>query len=232
MPETITTIAELDAVMEAATEAIVSMRYFEAERSADEALRGARALASAAGFRAMARIMLPLQEARRQRLDLACEATRRDAAAGCRPRPVVADAELDVAPPAGLWIVSPPMVAADARRLRLASLRAQSPAAIVCIEPITRARRCPVVAVGQVVLRAFVDPPADLERPDTPWFIAALEALGESAIAAARSERDPIRRVDALMAALDAHPDHERLHQALADACRDAALSARSRLRR
>lgn len=249
--------ASIDELMEAASDALVAMRYFEAERLALDALLRAR---RGDCFDAMARIVLPLQEARRQRLDLAFEATRHAASGPARPRIVAVEGQAtsspnlpeqtgsravaaspesprhlmksaavrraDVLEP-GAWLVQPPMVGADGRDLRSAALAAGIPVAVLCREPTTRAGRCPLVAVGDVVIRTLVDPPADPDAPDLNWFIAGMEALGLAAIAAMGKEQHPVRSVDALLAALDAHPDHELLHQALGDACRRAALTVR-----
>lgn len=57
----------------------------------------------------------------------------------------------------------------------------------------------------------------------TDWFESAGEALGDKAIADLDPELHPHWRVDEMMEALDAYPEHEKLHQALAKACREAA---------
>src|SRR5689334_10244420 len=61
---------QIDRMMERASTALEAMRYFEAERLASTALRRAHA---AADFERMARILLPLQEARRQKRQLAVD---------------------------------------------------------------------------------------------------------------------------------------------------------------
>jgi hypothetical protein len=50
----------------------------------------------------------------------------------------------------------------------------------------------------------------------------AAEAMGDAAIARLRPEDPAAWRIDDLMEFLDAHPDHEKLHQRLADECRKA----------
>ena len=97
----------------------------------------------------------------------------------------------------------------------------------------------PVVAVnGTVSVRTRVDPPVKLERvetvitrdaideasepPPVSWFENAAESLGDAALARLKADEPAAWRVDDLMGYLDCHPDHEKLHQRLADECRSA----------
>jgi hypothetical protein len=204
---------QLDELMEKASEALVRTRYFEAEELAASALTLAR---SAGDFDRMARICMPLQEARRQRLQQALDVNRVT---------IVKDAvtdEMKVKP--GCYLVQPPQVGADARRLRLNALARKTPIAVVCREPRTQLGLWPIVAICPgFSIRVKVDPPSKPEKPTMAWLVSALEALGDEAIASIDAELESDRRVDALLLRLEAHPDHEKLHQALADACRDAA---------
>jgi hypothetical protein len=215
----------LDQLMERATKALAATKWFVAERLAEEALMVAR---QGQRFLEMSRICLPLQEARRNRLLAALEIGEREGVRQLTSLPAE-----DAPPPPGCWLVLPPRVGADARRLRLAALAHSVPAAILCREPRTKAGRWPVVAVGPLIIRVHLEPPhgatEDALAPQTPpappplaWFTAALESLGDAAQASAPVDGEPVRRVDALLARLDAHPDHEKLHQALAEACRRA----------
>jgi hypothetical protein len=54
------------------------------------------------------------------------------------------------------------------------------------------------------------------------WFVDAMEALGDAAIEYLDPALPIVKRVDALLARLDAIPDHEGLHLALAEACQQA----------
>lgn len=202
----------VDAIMDAATRALIETKWFAAERLASEALAIAR---RAGDFERMARISLPLQESRRQRLSVAFDAA--EAAGGVARR--LDAGRGDDPPEQGCWIVAPPHVGADARRIRLAAVEREVAVAILCCEPPTRSGLWPVVAVGQIVVRARIAPPLDATTPDLAWFGKALEQLGDVAIASAAEERPGVRRVDALLARLLAHPDHEKLHQALAAEC-------------
>lgn len=64
---------------------------------------------------------------------------------------------------------------------------------------------------------------SSLFAPGPEWFLAANEALGDAAIAAIPPTANARQRVQALMERLEAMPDHEKLHQALAEAAREAA---------
>jgi hypothetical protein len=205
-------IAQITQIMEKAQAALQRNAWFEAERLAARALDAAR---TQRAFGLMARILLPLQEARRQRLQLAFDA------AGANGITIVESPfDEEFRPQAGCYLVQPPMVGADARRLRLAALEQQVPVAVLCREPLTRARLCPIVAIGQVTIRTKVDPPKTPARPTLAWFAAAMEALGDAAIETLDTGLS--------IARLDAWPDHEKLHQALAEACRraDRAIAA------
>lgn len=234
----------LDGIMERASRALVARAYFEAERLASEALHAALA---AADYERMARICLPLQEARRQKRDLAFDA------GGVYVVDEHVPAGADLRP--GCYLVQPPRVGLDGRLLREALDKAEVPAIVIVREPTTRSGLWPVVALGPVTLRTPVRPPYPCEPetvlidapggprrgptkrakgkkgppalPTREWFLAACEALGDSGIESMDPARSAIARVEDLHLRLAAHPDHEKLHQALADACREAAKEVR-----
>lgn len=216
--------AAIDEVMERASRALVECEYFDAERLCLRALAQARA---ARDFERMARICLPLQEARRQK---------REAALDAGPVALVRD-RADIPKPLvpGCYLLQPPMIGRDGRALRETLDRRGVPACVLTREPLTRTGRWPVVAVGPMVVRTQVNPPWPVERversvskdeetrlPEREWFARASEALGDAAIAAAGTEDHPQHVVDDLLDFLDAHPEHEKLHQALERACRAA----------
>ncbi len=247
--------AKIDAMMEQASAALVKREYFEAERLASSALRRAYA---AGDFERMARIIMPLQEARRQKRDLACDSGRL----------VVIDAELPQgkAIKTGCYLIAPPRVGVDGRLLRELADERHVPTVVLVREPTSREGLWPIVAVGPVTIRTKVMPPppappapppssvrpstgkagaekkktsrktspkAEAEAPPSSpglpvltreWFLAANEALGDAAIAQVPATLPAASRVDAFMDRLEAHPDHEKLHQRLAEACREALL--------
>ncbi len=225
--------AAIDELMEQASRALVQTDYFQAEALCLRALRRA---AQRRDYERLARICLPLQESRRQRRHTAIDSGFR-AVVSALP-----DARAALAP--GLYLLQPPMLGVDTRRFREVADRRRVPAMVLCREPMTRAEQWPVVAVTEgtmlemVTVRVRVAPPPgtvasetgptrdNAPTPPAEWFIAAQEALGDAAIAMIKADDHPYWRVDDLLAFLDAVPDHEKLIQALADTCREAALVA------
>ncbi len=206
--------ARIDETMERASEALAATDYFQAESLCLRALDMAH---RAGDFERMARICLPLQEARRQKRLLAIDA--RPVFVISRPEDVPRRLE------AGRYLVQPPMIGADARALRETADRQRVPALVLCREPATRAGQWPIVAVGPQTIRAKVPPPANATAPDAAWFEMAAEALGDAAIDRLKPDDPPHWRIEDLLEFLDAHPDHEKLHQRLDEACR-AAIGA------
>lgn len=202
----------IDEVMERAAEALKRRAPFEAERLAIKALAMAR---EEREFERMARIIVPLQQARRQRVQLAFDAK----TIFVIDQPITED--MRIAP--GCHLVRPPNVGIEARRLRLSALLNDTPVVVVCREPKTQLGLWPIVAIAPgATMRTKVKPPRNQDRPDADWFAAALDALGEVALETVDAATDPDRRVDALLARLDAVPEHEPLHQALAETCLEA----------
>lgn len=216
--------ARIDELMDTASRWLAQMRYFDCERTCTRALALAR---EARDFERMARICLPLQEARRQRMQIALDAGLVAVASSRRelPRPLVH----------GCYLVQAPMIGAEARALRELAFARSIPVLIVCREPLTSKDLWPVVAVGEQVLRVRIPPPSGVRRtgkgvtqdeltepPTLAWFTEALEKLGDEAIARLKPEDPPQWRVDDLLEFLDALPEHEKLHQALEAECRRA----------
>ncbi len=204
--------SKIDHLMNKASETLAHTRYFEAERMAVKALEMAH---NDRDYERMARIVLPLQEARRQRYQQALDEgsiaiVNEDIADDFKLRP-------------GCYLVEPPQVGADARRLRHLGLQREIPIAVLCCEPVTQLRQQPIVAINPGnSYRTKVDLPADYDNPDIEWFANAMEALGDSVIENLDAKQEITRRVDTLLEALNAIPEHERLHQVLEQSCRDA----------
>jgi len=208
----------IDDLTARAAKAAKRAKFFEAERLALQALDLAR---DECDFERMARIVPTLREARRQHIDAAVDSGNM----------TILEApftdEIVIEP--GCYLVRPPLVGADARRLRLLAFSRETPVAVVCREPLARVGLCPVVAIsGGVTVRMKVDPPLDPDNPDIDWFLDAVDALGEAALETVDPEQEVVRRIDALLARIDAVPDYEGLHECLQEACREAheALSA------
>jgi len=207
-----TETASVNTLMTKAQQALGRNHWFEAERLCAKALDMARADGD---FNVMARIALPLQEARRQRMQLAFDA-KKIIVLDTTP---AADFNLEVA----CYLTQPPLVGADARRLRLLALEREVPAMFLCREPRTQLGLCPVVAIGQVTIRARIDPPRTWEKPTLAWYAEACEQLGDAAVETLDRGAELAKQVDSLLERLDACPDHEVLHQVLAEVCKEAA---------
>lgn len=223
----------IDDLMERASTALVRGDYFAAERLCKRALT--KAIAGGEWERA-ARVCMPLQEARRQKRLLAIDAMRGMVN-------VVAALETGERLAAGCYLLQPPLVALDARHAREAADEREVPIFVLTREPITRAGLWPVAAVyGPLSLRVRLAPPAgvkavaggpglasptgdETERPvPVDWFVAAGEALGDSAIAKLNPADPAAHQAMDLADALEAFPDHEKLHQKLEEVCRRAAV--------
>lgn len=233
---------KIDAVMEQASAALVRRDYFLAERLAHECLTNAIA---AKDYQRAARVINPLQEARRQKRDMAADT-------GCVTLIAEPIGELFV-PEAGCYLFVPPRVGQEARTLRVRADQAGVPAIVLAREPRTSGGLCPIVSVGPVTARAYVAEPQSpvgqvsikgkkkakgttaggpvvnafgtFVRPDVPWLLAACEALGDAAIEQVTSI-NCFQRVEPLFLRLQAFPDHEKLHQRLREACEASAHEA------
>lgn len=233
---------KIDALMEQASQALVGRKYFDAERLASSALRKAH---GSGDFERMARILMPLQEARRHKRDLALESGKRFIVDGELPhgRSLVA----------GCYLVQPPRVGVDGRLLREAADASEIPVVVVVREPVSRDGLWPIVTVGPVTIRTKVLPPVPIVpkvskkakttkklsktpaapagpvAPSSEWFVETTEALGDAGIAMVPTTIPNQMQVDAILDRLESHPDHEKLHQRLAELCR---LAAREPLRK
>lgn len=204
----------IDGLMTRASEALSQTAYFEAERLANKAIITAF---QGNDYEQMARIVMPLQEARRLRVQLALEVgtitiiDEQSVTEGMETKP-------------GCYLLRPPRVGADARRLRIAGFEQENPVAVVCHEPLNMLRLCPIVAITPgKSFRATMKPP-DPEKPDLAWFVDAMKAIGDAAIQTIDLKKPATKRVESLMECLDAIPDHEQLHQVLEATCREAML--------
>lgn len=193
-------------LMEKASEALQSGEYFECIELASEALRGAHA---GGDFSLMARVLMPLEEARRQvRLE----------AIDSGNLVVVDSVEqlegLEMA--SGCYLFEPMLVGADGRAWRERAEREHVAVVVVVHEPETDSGDWPLVMVGPVTVRARVAPPDEVTLE---WIVAANEALGDEAIEICQDARDEREQLDELYASLQTLPDHDGLHQALHDVC-------------
>lgn len=206
--------------MERASAALARTEYFEAEVLCLKAMKSALRTRD---FDRMARICMPLQEARRQLRHMATDTG--------RVTLVTAPLRASETYEPGCYLVAPPMVGIDARQVRELLTRKKVPALVLCREPTTSAGQWPVVAVAHSdaapfppVVRVRINAPAS-GHADVAWLLAAQEALGDAAIAKVNPRWPADHRVEDLLEWLDAVPDHEKLSQALRATCAEA-LSA------
>ncbi len=233
---------KIDSMMDQASKALVARDYFAAERLASGALRRAH---QEQDYERMARILLPLQEARRQKRDLAIDTGRVTLVSGEIPQ--------GSAITSGCYLISPPRVGVDGRTLREQADEHRVPVVVIVREPTSLDGLWPLVAVGPVTVRTKVAPPRPAPAkparksaqsrtktraedpaappgpkpapvPTTEWFLKVCEQLGDEAIGQVAATLPAAVRVAALLDRLEAHPNHEKLHQRLEDACREAVL--------
>lgn len=198
----------IDRLMEQTTAARRAGDVFDAERFAAEALTlSFRAL----DFDRMTSALAELQGAREslRALALAVGAVHTLDSPGepppCEP---------------GCWLVAPPRVGAEARALRDAGLDSRQAVLVVCREPLTQTGLWPLVCVGPCVVRTRIKPPRSL---CVEWFVEAVEAVGAAAIDEVDPGDTPMDRLERLFERLQSAPDSLALHDAVAEACRDAA---------
>lgn len=202
---------KIDRLMDSASRALEETKYHQCQRICLEALE----LAHTAGdYERMARIVLPLQEARRQ-LRLAAIDTK---------KLVILEEQIPETEKivSACYLLQPPLVGADGRDLRERAEHEETPVFVLVREPENRMGLWPIVMIGPVTVRTRVEPPKNQSKPDLAWFIRAHEALGDAAIAQAGDNLNSMQRVDELYDRIGTVSDHEKIHQALEQACREA----------
>lgn len=221
--------SRIDEIMDAASERLVATAYFDTVRLC---ARAAAMCVKAREWERLSRIAMPLLEARRQIRQLAV-----DVADAGVVRVIDTPEALRHAAVPGCTLVMPPLIGADARVYRLAAEQRQTPVLVHAREPITAAGLWPIVGVSVLTVRTRIPPPQGVERTGTgvtrdilrepiglAWFEAAAEALGDAAIASLDPNAPAAHLVEDLLERIDAVPEHEKLHQALAETARRAAL--------
>jgi len=204
----------IDDLMEQASQALLDTDYFKVETLCTKAVSKAR---RARDFERLSRIILPLQEARRQRRHEAFDTGHRQVLSKL--------ADLKKVHPAGVYLLRPPIIGIESRIVRETAFRKKVPIAVLVREPTTAAGMWPLaLTVPERSIRIQVPAPESDENapPTAAWFMASIEALGDAAIASL-NPKDPAQwRVDDLLEFIDALPEHEKLHQRLAAECRVA----------
>ena len=217
-------------LMERASAALLATSYFEVELICVKAMELARRVRD---FESMSRIILPLQESRRQRRHLATDTG--------IVRVVTSPVQETVKFESGCYLLKPPLIAADAPPMRELAFSQHVPAVFLTREPRTSSGKWPVVAVtSDRSFRAQIDVPkidgveiGDSDAPDTSWLMMAIEAVGDVAIAKLKPGDPAAFRVDDLWESMIALPEHEKMHQRYAVECRLAMTEPRpEKLRR
>jgi len=230
-----TSTAQLDRLMESASQALAARDYLACETLCLQALTQARQARLWAYY---ARILLPLQECRRHRRMIAAEGViRLGTTTLAAPLPTWLHHVR-----AGCLVVTPPYAVQDAQALEQAA-RAQQ-----CFIEVLYADH---PAAGSWTFRScassnsggggdiFVnipDPPAEWIDRDLPaaattafpsapgsrtpadWFLDAGEALGDAALTKVRAPLGTLERVTELEDCLAVLTDHEIIHQELVEA--------------
>ncbi|GAB5495043.1 MAG: hypothetical protein Phyf2KO_01230 [Phycisphaerales bacterium] len=215
---------QIDEIMEKASGLLAAMRPLESEQLS---LRALDIALKQKDWDRLARIVMPLQEARRLR--------RQEAADSGKVRLIDTQTQLRAKPEPGCYLFQPPLIAAEARAFRESALRRGVCVFVMTREPMTRDGKWPIAAVGALSVRTKVNPPDGVEQRDSgitrdevtkpisvTWFESAAEALGDAAIASVDPNEPAAHRVEDLIERLDAFPEHEKLHQALERAAEEA----------
>lgn len=215
----------IDDLMQTASQALAEMEYARCEALCVEALEQAR---DDEDWVMAERVLLPLQEARRQKRQSATDGL---ILLGTPNKPGhVSDLAAD--PRCGCIVLTHPCSTEDAAALDL-HLRTQQRAVEVLFadNPAGDATWRVTTYQGPWACAELPAPPSDWvgrwvdplkTPPPTPahWFMKASEALGDAALAAVDAQPGTPERFDQLAEALIAAGDHEILHQRLAEAAK------------
>ena len=127
---------------------------------------------------------------------------------------------------AGRYLLQPPLVGADARRLIQFGREQEVPIAVICREPRTQTGLIPIVAIAPgTTIRARIDPPSKESQPSVAWFKTALDSIGEAALDRIDPADGQERRIDALLGCLDAIPDYDPVYARLIGTLEEATRS-------
>jgi hypothetical protein len=197
--------------------ALKGSAWFEAERVLD------RALAMSNGrqdYTGMAEIIDHLASTR--------ERIRKEALASRAAIRIIDEAVIDTMDVAlGRYLVQPPLVGADARRLRLLAMAREVSVVVLCREPRTQLGLTPIVAIGPLgAIRCRIDSPEREDRPTAGWFRDALLQIGNAAAECIEPTQIPTRRLDAVLGLLDTVPEDDGLHRLAIEICHEAAAAA------
>ena len=224
---------KLDKVMEQASQALAQMDYLTCE---DLCLQTLTLAAAQRNWAYYARVLLPLQEARRQRRLIAAEGVIRLGTSDLVGDPVRWLRQL--AP--GCVVLTAPHDRPIARRLTKAVRRQRLYVEVLLAEAPPRCPDWTLMSVDGIQVSCVVPAPpsqwtnrwlesaksSDEAGPSesspgpADWFLDACEALGDAALGQVHVPLGKPMRVMRLERCLEVVTDHEILHQALADAAK------------
>ncbi|MEE9405122.1 MAG: hypothetical protein V3V20_09525 [Algisphaera sp.] len=207
---------DIDKIMETASQQLADMDYAASETTCLNALAAAK---KANDWALYARIVLPLQECRRQRrVNAADHAVQVGLAKGAE------------VPDTGCVVFTAPQTPEDGGAWQTAR-RADGHAVEAIFAQAAHRKTWRIISVIDPTLACPVTSPMKAFTLNKPldgdernlaahWFIAANEALGNAALERVDAAEGTSERIDQLEAALLAVGDHEILHQHLANAAR------------
>lgn len=227
-------------LMNEAGQALLDRDYLTTESLCVQALAEAR---DSQLWDHYASILMPLQEARRQRRIIAAEGW---LLIGTEDRQALLDALSEQGPPPGpkpftspgkepgvivaaQIVITAPLTAEDARwiaencqlrRLFVELLLAQGSGPNRVIRSWKQKDLTTTIPAPpkDLPLDTWISPDHKLHTDGSAWFQAASEALGDAALTAALPTEPPSAdQIDQIAQSVDAVPDHELLHQRLAD---------------
>lgn len=212
MPDTVST---LDSLMERASRALAEMDYLACEVLCLEALEAARC---AGRYGYYARVLLPLQEARRHRRMIAAqgEVLLGSGEPGFDPERWLAQRNQ------GCILLTPPHRPGDAKVLADKARAANKYVEVLYAEDVPSSPRWTLRSYDGPEVCCEISPRVPSESPAS-WFLRASELLGDAALGGVDDSLQSEALVLELQARLRVFPDHERLHQRLAGAARLAS---------
>jgi len=120
----------------------------------------------------------------------------------------------------GRYLVTPPLVARDASILDHALKSKGISAIVLCREPTTQLKLCPIVALGSgVTIRVQIDEPDNPEKPLCGWFDNAVESLGAAVLSKLDTETSFSRQLNFLLVHISAVPSCVDVYQAAIKLC-------------
>ncbi|MEM1107288.1 MAG: hypothetical protein AAGH99_01200 [Planctomycetota bacterium] len=214
--------SSLDSLMERASRLLAEMDYLGSEELCLEALARAK---RDKNWNAYPRIVLPLQECRRQRRMIAADTAIQFGTNACWSDPRD-----------GCVVVTAPLDRDTAERVAEKAAAEQRFVEVLWCRSEPYASKWTLEALGGLEISCTIPAPDEawVYRRLTPgdegfaaaghWFIAATEALGDAAIESITAPLGSTERVDQFERVVEAIGDHELLHQRWADAVRAVAV--------